>query len=55
MLCCVLVFRAVTTTDVTAGKAHSKMDPRIARFQALLAAVCFWRHVSNLVQVSARV
>ena len=47
MFCGVLVFRTITAADVTAGEAETQMNPVVAHFQALLAAVRAGRDVSD--------
>jgi hypothetical protein len=47
----VLVFGGIAAADVAADLAEAKMNPRIARLQALLAAICVRGAVLNLAQV----
>jgi hypothetical protein len=39
MSCGVLVFRTIAAADVAAGEAQAEVDPVVAHFQALLAAL----------------
>jgi hypothetical protein len=47
MLCGVFVFRTIAAADVAAGKAQAQVDPVVAHFQALFAAVGAGRDVSD--------
>src|SRR5919198_5748417 len=53
MLGGMLVLRRVTAADVPANEALAQVDPRLSRFQAVLAAVRARRHIPDLVQVRA--
>lgn len=39
MFCGVFVFRTIAAADVAAGEAQAQVDPVVADFQAILAAV----------------
>ena len=47
------VFGIVATADVTAGEAQAQMDPGVAYFQALLAAISAGFHFVDRRQVRA--
>ena len=48
-----LIFRRITTADVTAGKAKAQLDPVVSCLQTLLAALPARLHLSNLRQMRA--
>jgi hypothetical protein len=45
--------RRVTAADVPAAKAQAEAHPPPAGFQALFAAFCVGRHISDLINVLA--
>jgi hypothetical protein len=47
MFCGVLVFRTIAAADVAAGEAQAQVDPVVAHFQALFAAVGAGRDASD--------
>jgi hypothetical protein len=49
MLGGVLVLRRITTSDVAANHAQSKMHPSIAHFQALFAALRVRLYILDLI------
>jgi hypothetical protein len=49
----VLVLGGITATDVAAREAETKMNPRVAGLQTLLATVGFRSNLVDLVQVRA--
>ena len=51
--CGVLVFRTIAAADVAAGEAEAQMNPVVAHFQALFAAVGAGRDISNFFQMMA--
>src|SRR5579863_8096822 len=55
MFCRVLVLGRIAAADVAATKAQAQMDPSIAHFQALFAAVRVGLYFVNLIQVGATV
>lgn len=50
----VLAFGVVATADVTAGLAHTQVDPLHAELQALLAAGNLSRRVEDLERADVR-
>ena len=47
MFCGVLVFRTIAAADVAAGEAEPQVDPVVADFEAILAAVGAGRDLSD--------
>jgi hypothetical protein len=53
MFCRMLVWRVVTTTDVTALHAEAKMHPPAADSQTIFTTVCARRDLFDLIQMCA--
>lgn len=53
MLGRMLVFRGIAATHVSAGQTKPEVDPGVAHFETLFAAVGMRLHVMDLVEVSA--
>ena len=51
MLRGVFVFGRIAAANVSANHAEPQVNPRIAGFEALFAAICMWLDVLNLIHM----